>query len=174
MELLKQLRITSSDGVLTPLSVFSMFDHYRASSYVEAIQYSNGCQIHDSAIVSLTATGVKVSHEVIKLLYHPNKSDSFVAFKPKIAVSTLSHKTYIFGMGANPHGGVACPAVILYGAGRDVDDVLSFLRVERVGNKTTQARYTDAHLKTAPVLPQCAIQDDRARWLCPAHAGDAR
>ena len=128
-------------GVDPAFQRLSMFDHYRASSYATA--YPNIRTVANKYMTvrpfAIDGNGKQVSHEVINALYHPNKSDSSVAFAEKIAVSTLSlRKTYILVW--SNYGGVAKPGGDFMGqGGKNIAGFtfLEFPRVERVGDKTT-------------------------------------
>lgn len=105
-------------GVDPAFQRLSMFDHYRASSYATA--YPNIRTIANKYMTvrpfAINGNGEQIDHCVVDALYHPNKSDSSVAFAEKIAVSTLSlRKTYILVW--SNHGGVAKPGGDFMGQG---------------------------------------------------------
>lgn len=138
MGLRGERRVSGVDPAFQRLSIF---DHYRASSYATA--YPNIRTIANKYMTvrpfAIDGNGKQVPHEVVNALYHPNKSDSSVAFAEKVAVSTLSlRKTYILVW--SNYGGTANPGGDFMGqGGKNIAGFtfLEFPRVSRVGGKTT-------------------------------------
>jgi len=94
-----QMHVHNTNEYAPSFGMRSMFDHFKSEQYASA--YPNIRAI-SAEYMQVKPFAINVNGEpaqnnnIINALYHPNQSDSSVAFAEKVAVSTLYHrKTYL-------------------------------------------------------------------------------
>lgn len=76
----------------------SFFGHYTSETYASAYPSIRAISTEYMAVrpYAIDGNGKPVDHAVVDALYHPNQTDSSIAFAEKVAVATLAlHKTYL-------------------------------------------------------------------------------